>query len=70
MEKLANAVGHAYLRGSIIGHGDVPITQCLKVMKAAGYDGVLSIEFEGIEDPLQAIPMGRDNLVRFLREIG
>ena len=55
-----------YLRGSIIGHGDVPITQCLKIMKAAGYDGVLSIEFEGMEDPLKAIPIGKENLLRYL----
>ena len=59
--------GGNYLRGSIIGHGDVPITQCLRIMKAAGYDGVLSVEFEGMEDPLKAIPICRDNLYRYLQ---
>jgi sugar phosphate isomerase/epimerase len=58
-----------YLRGSIIGHGDVPVTQCLRVMKKAGYDGVLSIEFEGMEDPLKGIAVGLENLRRYVAEV-
>ena len=58
-----------YLRGSIIGHGDVPISQCLRVMHKAGFDGVLSIEFEGMEDPLLGIKVGLENLRRFLAEV-
>jgi sugar phosphate isomerase/epimerase len=57
-----------FLRGSIIGHGDVPIAQCIGIMKRAGYDGVLSIEFEGMEDPLKGIAVGLDNLRRFVAE--
>ena len=55
-----------FLRGSIIGHGDVPILQCLRVMKSANYDGVLSIEFEGMEDVLEGIRIGHANLRRFV----
>lgn len=55
-----------FLRGSIIGHGDVPIVQCLRVMKKAGYDGVLSIEFEGMEEPIKGITVGHANLRRFV----
>jgi sugar phosphate isomerase/epimerase len=58
-----------YLRGSIIGHGDVPVSQCLQIMKNAGYDGVLSIEFEGMEEPLTAIPLGLENLKRYVKSI-
>jgi sugar phosphate isomerase/epimerase len=58
-----------YLRGAIIGHGDVPISQCLRVMKRAGYDGVLSIEFEGLEDPIQGMSLGLANLKRFCAEL-
>jgi len=58
--------GGNYLRGAVIGHGDVPVVQCLKLLRAYGYDGVLSIEFEGIEDPALAINIGRDNLERYL----
>jgi len=60
----------AYLRGAIIGHGNVPIPQCLGIMKRAGYDGVLSIEFEGLEDPLKGIAMGLENLKRYVAEAG
>lgn len=58
-----------YLRGAIIGHGDVPILQCLRTMKKAGYEGVLSIEFEGMEDPLQGIAAGLENLRRLVSEV-
>lgn len=57
-----------FLRGAIIGHGDVPIAQCIGIMKRAGYDGVLSIEFEGMEDPLKGIAIGLENLRRFVDE--
>lgn len=62
--------GGNYFKGSIIGHGDVPIAQCLRIMKRAGYDGVLSIEFEGQEDPILGIRIGFDNLRRFIKELG
>jgi sugar phosphate isomerase/epimerase len=55
-----------YLRGAIIGHGDVPVTQCVRLMKKGGYAGVLSIEFEGMEDVLQGIAVGLENLRRFV----
>lgn len=51
-----------YLRGAIIGHGNVPVLQCLKIMHKAGFNGVLSIEYEGIEDVLTGIQYGHDNL--------
>lgn len=57
-----------YLRGSIIGHGAAPIAQCLRVMKKAAYNGVLSIEFEGLEDPLKGLAIGLENLKRYVRE--
>lgn len=55
-----------YLRGAIIGHGNVPILQCLTTITRAGYDGVLSVEYEGIEDVLPAVQAGHDNLRRFV----
>ncbi len=61
--------GGNYLRGSIIGHGEVPIVQCLKIMKAKGYDGVLSIEFEGMEEPLKGIEIGLENLRRYVAQV-
>lgn len=59
--------GGNYLRGSIIGHGEVPLLQCLRVMRRAGYEGVLSIEFEGMEDPLTGIRVGLENLRKLVQ---
>ena len=58
--------GGNYLRGAIIGHGNVALFQCLKIMHREGYQGVLSIEFEGMEDVLMAIQAGHDNLRRLV----
>jgi sugar phosphate isomerase/epimerase len=55
-----------YIRGAIIGHGEVPVVQCLRTLKISGYEGFLSIEFEGMEEPLNGIAIGRENLARFL----
>ena len=62
--------GGNYLRGAIIGHGNVPVWQCLKLMRREGYQGVLSIEYEGIEDVLMGIQMGHDNLRRMVAMLG
>lgn len=54
--------GGNYLRGSVIGHGDIPVFQCLSIIKNSGYDGFVSIEFEGLEDCLKGIEIGLENL--------
>ncbi len=61
--------GGNYLRGSIIGHGDVPLVACIRIIKRADYDGVLSIEFEGMEDVLLGIATGLANLRRLVQEV-
>lgn len=61
--------GGNYLRGAVIGHGEVPIVQCLRIMKSKNYDGVLSIEFEGIEEPLNGIALGLANLKRYVASV-
>jgi sugar phosphate isomerase/epimerase len=62
--------GGNYLRGTIIGHGEVPVLSCLRILKRAGYDGTFSIEFEGIEDPMEGIAIGLVNLRRYLSQSG
>ncbi len=61
--------GGNYLRGAVVGHGDVPVAQCLRIIKKAGFDGVLSIEFEGIEDPIVGISIGLSNLKKTIEKI-
>ena len=54
-----------YLRGTIVGHGNVPVYHCIRIMKNAKYDKYLSIEFEGIEDNLNALRIGLANLKNY-----
>lgn len=56
--------GGNYLRGAIIGHGVVPVKQCLKILKNAGYNGYLTVEFEGMEYPKVGVKNGLDTLKR------
>lgn len=55
-----------YLRGTIIGHGDAHIYQSVQTLKKYGYDGFITVEFEGMEDNLKGIQLGLDNLKRFI----
>ncbi|NLB36591.1 MAG: sugar phosphate isomerase/epimerase [Clostridiales bacterium] len=61
--------GGNYLRGAIVGHGNVPVKQCLSILKKSGYDGFVSIEFEGMEAPCLGIEIGLKNLQRLIIEI-
>ena len=58
-----------YLRGAILGHGDVPVKHCLKALKHVKYNGYIAIEFEGMEDPINAIRIGLANLKRYINNI-
>ncbi len=61
--------GGNYLRGSIIGHGDIPVMQCLSIAKNSGYDGYVSVEFEGLENCLDGIEIGFENLKKMIEII-
>jgi sugar phosphate isomerase/epimerase len=61
--------GGNYFKGAIIGEGDIPVKQCLKALKRAGYDGYLSIEYEGAVDCIKGISKGLANLKQMLSEI-
>ena len=61
--------GGNFLRGTIIGHGDVPVMQCLYALKRAGYDGFITIEFEGMEDCIDGVSIGLDNLKRYVSQV-
>ena len=54
-----------YLRGTIIGHGNARVYQSIETVKRSGYDGYITVEFEGMEDNLKGIEQGLENLKRF-----
>ena len=61
--------GGNFLRGTVIGHGAVPVLQCLRVLRNAGYDGYYTVEFEGMEPCLTGVRLGRENLIRMLESL-
>lgn len=58
--------GGNFLRGAIIGHGNVPVKQCLTILTLAGYEGPLAIEFEGMEDNIEGMRISLANLKRYM----
>ncbi|MBE6605960.1 MAG: sugar phosphate isomerase/epimerase [Ruminococcaceae bacterium] len=49
-----------------LGDGDVPVAQCVKILKKAGYDGYITVEYEGPEDCIEAIKHGREFLGKII----
>lgn len=54
--------GGAYIRGTVAGHGIVPVKQCTLALKRAGYNGYLTLEFEGWEENEPALKAGAAKL--------
>ncbi|GGP10280.1 sugar phosphate isomerase/epimerase family protein [Oceanobacillus neutriphilus] len=57
-----------YIRGSIVGQGDIEIRKVVKLVKESGFDGYIAIEFEGMEECKEATKIGLANLKRFWEE--
>ena len=51
--------GGRFFKGAVLGEGQVDIPRCLRILKQAGYDGYLSLEFEGSEDCIDGISRGK-----------
>jgi sugar phosphate isomerase/epimerase len=52
--------------GTAIGEGEVNLGQCIQELKDVGYQGWLSVEYEGAEDPLTAIPRSIQNARNYI----
>lgn len=57
-----------YLRGAIFGQGDMPVRKLLKLVKQSGFDGYLTLEFEGMEESASATAIGLRNAARLWGE--
>lgn len=57
------------LQGCTIGHGVIPVKQCIKILNRAGYAGDLSIEYEGSADCIRGIAEGLANLKTYVKEL-
>lgn len=58
------SAGGRYLRGSIVGQGDLPLVDIVAAVKKSGYDGFVSIEFEGMESCTTGTRIGLENARR------
>lgn len=52
--------GETMLRGSILAQGDLDVWTSLRLLRDAGYDGYVSVEFEGMEDGRLGSEYGMD----------
>ncbi|MDF2837264.1 MAG: sugar phosphate isomerase [Paenibacillus sp.] len=58
-----------WLRGAIVGHGDIAMRDVLRKVKESGYDDFISIEFEGMEDCRKGTKLGFDYVKRVWNEL-
>jgi 3-oxoisoapionate decarboxylase len=58
--------GGKYLRGAIVGNGDIDLAAVARSIRESGYSGYASIEFEGVEDCLLGVERGLANARRLL----
>ena len=59
------SAGGGLWRGTVLGRGNVAVGACLDALKDAGYDGWVSLEFEGPEEVLPALAEGYSILARY-----
>ncbi|WP_256761116.1 sugar phosphate isomerase/epimerase [Cohnella sp. WQ 127256] len=62
------STGGTYLRGAIVGQGDLDIRSTLQIVRNSGFDGYISIEFEGMEPCVQATRIALNNVRRLWEE--
>ena len=60
--------GCQVLIGCAVGDGDVPVEQCVAILKRAGYDGWITIEFEGNGDCIEEIAKGLARLKEYIQQ--
>lgn len=58
-----------FLKGCAIGDGIIPVKQCLSILKESGYDGYVTLEYEGDKDCIKEIKKGLKRLKKYLSEI-
>jgi sugar phosphate isomerase/epimerase len=63
-------LGGQFIRGSVFGYGDLETKMILEAVVASGYDGFVSLEYEGNEPTLYGCETGLGNIRRMLAEIG
>lgn len=58
--------GGRRIRGTVIGEGVIPLKLCLRALLHAGYDGYITVEYEGSEEARRGIARGLSNLKKLV----
>ncbi|TCM93218.1 sugar phosphate isomerase/epimerase [Paenibacillus sp. BK033] len=58
-----------YLRGAIVGQGDIDMRRVLGIVKQSGYDGYISVEFEGLEPCRFGVQQGLHQLKKIWQSL-
>lgn len=58
--------GGRRIRGTVIGEGVIPLRACLRALLHAGYDGYITVEYEGSEEAKTGISRGLANLKKLV----
>ena len=61
--------GGNFHRATIFGHGNLPLYQLLFALKENGYEGYVSLEFEGMEETEIAMEISAQNLQRMISDL-
>lgn len=61
--------GAKYLTFTAIGEGSVPVKRCLEILKRAGYDGYITIEYESRKDAIEGVKNSLAALKGYMSEI-
>jgi inosose dehydratase len=59
-----------FLRGAIVGCGDIEMPEVIRLIRNSDYNGYISIEFEGMEDCLTGTRIGLENARRIWEQAG
>lgn len=52
--------------GTAVGEGEVNLGACIQALREGGFDGWLSVEYEGEEDPFTAVPRSIENARQYI----
>ncbi len=58
-----------YLRGSILGQGDIDIWDVMRTVKNSGFEGNIFLEYEGMEECMYATSVSLNNMKRIWDEV-
>jgi len=63
----SRSLGGNLWRGTVLGRGNVAVADCLGALMDGGYDGWVSLEFEGPEEVIPALAEGYAYLKRLIK---